>query len=301
EVQKGNAPEERKLQRLFRNAEASRMIKRCNDFGAGGVSVAIGELAEGLDIDLNAVPKKYEGLDGTELAISESQERMAVVVETADAPRFLQLAESENLEATVVARVTDSERLRMNWNGKTIVDVSRAFLDSNGAEKHITAAPAAPQEWRREVTGGFAENLRSMAGDLNVCSKRGLGERFDSTIGAGTVLMPFGGKNQLTPIQAMAHKISVEKGSTDDCSVMSWGYNPYITEKSPAHGAYLAVVESVCKLIATGAEFSGVYLSFQEYFERLGRSAEAWGKPLAALLGAFRAQMSLGVAAIGVK
>ncbi|MCD8065766.1 MAG: phosphoribosylformylglycinamidine synthase [Oscillospiraceae bacterium] len=301
EVQKGNAPEERKLQRLFRNAEASRMIKRCNDFGAGGVSVAIGELAEGLDIDLNAVPKKYEGLDGTELAISESQERMAVVVEAADAPRFLQLAESENLEATVVARVTDSERLRMSWNGKTIVDVSRAFLDSNGAEKHITAAPAAPQDWRREVAGSFAENFRSMAGDLNVCSKRGLGERFDSTIGAGTVLMPFGGKNQLTPIQAMAHKISVEKGSTDDCSVMSWGYNPYITEKSPAHGAYLAVVESVCKLVAAGAEFSGVYLSFQEYFERLGRSAEAWGKPLAALLGAFRAQMALGVAAIGGK
>ena len=301
EVQKGNAPEERKLQRLFRNGEACRMIKRCNDFGAGGVSVAIGELADGLEIDLNAVPKKYEGLDGTELAISESQERMAVVVAPEDVDRFLTLADSENLQAVPVAVVKAEPRLVMNWNGKAIVDISREFLNSNGAEKHITAAPEKPQPYGRQVNGGFAENYTALADDLNICSKRGLAEQFDSTIGAGTVLMPFGGRNQLTPIQAMVQKISVEKRHTDDCSLMAWGYNPFISEKSPYHGAYLAVIESVSKLIATGAEFSDVYLTFQEYFERLGKDEKRWGKPLAALLGAFKAQTDLGIAAIGGK
>ena len=301
EVQKGNAPEERKLQRLFRNAEASRMIKRCNDFGAGGVSVAIGELAEGLRIDLNAVPKKYEGLDGTELAISESQERMAVVVEAGDVKHFLQLADAENLAATPVAVVQEEPRLQMHWNGKTVVDLSRAFLDTNGAEKHITAEVKAPEFWQQEVRGTFSGLMSDMAGSLSCCSRRGLSERFDSTIGAGTVLMPFGGKYQQTPIQAMVQKISMEEKHTDTCSFMAWGYNPYISEKSPYHGSYLAVVESVCKLVATGARFEDVYLSFQEYFERLGRDSHRWGKPLSALLGAFEAQMGLGIAAIGGK
>ena len=301
EVQKGNAPEERKLQRLFRNGEACRLIKRCNDFGAGGVSVAIGELADGLDIDLNAVPKKYDGLDGTELAISESQERMAVVVEEKDVARFLELAASENLEATVVAVVKDDPRLTMMWNGVKIVDISRDFLNSNGAEKHITVAPAAPADFERQVEGSFTDNYTALAGDLNVCSKRGLSERFDSTIGAGTVLMPFGGKNQQTPIQAMVHKISVEKKHTNAVSLMAWGYNPYIAEKSPYHSAYLAVVESVAKLIATGAKYEDVYLTFQEYFEKPGKDPARWGKPMAALLGAFRAQLDYGIASIGGK
>ena len=301
EVQKGNAPEERKLQRLFRNGEASRLIKRCNDFGAGGVSVAIGELADGLEIDLNAVPKKYDGLDGTELAISESQERMAVVVEAKDAVRFLELAATENLNAVPVAVVTESPRLVMNWNGKKICDISREFLNSNGAAKHMDAAAEKAQSYGKTVTGSFAENFLAVASDLNTCSKRGLSERFDSTIGAGTVLMPFGGKYQLTPIQAMVQKISVEKKHTDDCSFMAFGYNPFITSASPYHGAYLAVVESVCKLIASGASFEDTYLTFQEYFERLGKDPKRWGKPLAALLGAFRAQMELGIGAIGGK
>ncbi len=301
EVQKGNAPEERKLQRLFRNAEACRMIKRCNDFGAGGVSVAIGELADGLRIDLNAVPKKYDGLDGTELAISESQERMAVVVEPRDVARFLEIADSENLEATVVAQVQETPRLQMDWNGRTIVDLSREFLNSNGAEKHIDIAPEAPQDYKKEIPSDFAAGYRALAQDLNVCSKRGLSERFDSTIGAGTVLMPFGGRNQLTPIQAMAQKISVERKHTNDCSLMAWGFNPYISEKSPYHGAYLAVVESVCKLIATGAAFRDVYLTFQEYFEKPQHDPARWGQPLAALLGAFEAQLALGIGAIGGK
>ncbi len=301
EVQKGNAPEERKLQRLFRNAEASKLIKRCNDFGAGGVSVAIGELADGLTIDLNAVPKKYEGLDGTEIAISESQERMAVVVEAKDVARFLELALTENLNAVPVATVTEEARLVMHWNGKKICDISREFLNSNGADKHISVAPAAPTAYKKEVSGTFTENFMNVATDLNTCSKRGLSERFDSTIGAGTVLMPFGGKNQLTPIQAMVQKISVEKKHTDDCSFMSFGYNPFITTASPYHGAYLAVIESVSKLIASGAKFEDVYLTFQEYFERLNKDPQRWGKPLAALLGAFKAQMNLGIGSIGGK
>ncbi len=301
EVQKGNAPEERKLQRLFRNPEASRLIKRCNDFGAGGVSVAIGELADGLEIDLNAVPKKYDGLDGTELAISESQERMAVVVAAADVERFRALADSENLEATVVARVTEHPYLVMNWNGKKIVNIARQFLDSNGAEKHIDITPDAPRAFSKEIPTDFKKGYLELAEDLNVCSKRGLSERFDSTIGAGTVLMPFGGKNQRTPIQAMVNKVSAEKKDTSTCSLMAWGYNPFIAEKSPYHSAYLAVVESVAKLIATGAKFEEVYLSFQEYFEKPMKDGRRWGKPLAALLGAFMAQKGLEIAAIGGK
>ncbi len=301
EVQKGNAPEERKLQRLFRNKRASLMIKRCNDFGAGGVSVAIGELADGIDIDLNAVPKKYEGLDGTELAISESQERMAVVVEPHNVEEFIKIAESENLEATVVAKIKAQPRLTMSWNGKNIVDISREFLNSNGAEKHIDIAPAAVKDFNKQVGDDFKSEYLRLADDLNICSKRGLSERFDSTIGAGTVLMPFGGKHQQTPIQAMVQKVSVEQKHTDNCSLMAWGYNPFITEKSPYHGAYLAVVESVCKLIATGTDFKDVYLTFQEYFCRPGKDAARWGQPLAALLGAFRAQKDFGIAAIGGK
>ncbi len=301
EVQKGNAPEERKLQRLFRNKEASLLIKRCNDFGAGGVSVAIGELADGLEIDLNKVPKKYDGLDGTELAISESQERMAVVVEPKDVEKFMELAASENLEATVVAEVKAEPRLVMKWNGRDIVNISREFLNSNGAEKHIVITPDAPQDYRRKVGGDFKKQYKALAGDLNVCSKRGLSERFDSTIGAGTVIMPFGGKNQLTPNQAMVQKVSMEEKHTKSCSVMAWGYNPFITEKSPYHGAYLAVVESVSKLIATGASFEDVYLTFQEYFERPNRDGRRWGKPLAALLGSLKAQLDLECASIGGK
>ena len=301
EVQKGNAPEERKLQRLFRNPEASRLIKRCNDFGAGGVSVAIGELADGLVIDLDAVPRKYEGLDGTELAISESQERMAVVVAKDDVEAFLALSDAENLSAVPVAVVSAERRLIMNWEGEKIVNLSRDFLDTNGADRHICAEAAAPESWEKRVSGDFCSELRKMAGSLRCCSRRGLSERFDSTIGAGSVLMPFGGRLQLTPVQAMVQKFPLEHGTTDDCSFMAWGFNPEISEKSPYHGAYLAVVESVAKLLATGAEFRDVYLSFQEYFERLGHDRLRWGKPLSALLGAFEAQMQLGVAAIGGK
>ena len=301
EVQKGNAPEERKLQRLFRNPEAARLIKRCNDFGAGGVSVAIGELADGLRIDLNAVPRKYEGLDGTELAISESQERMAVVVAPEDERRFLALAEAENLQACRVALVTEEPRLVMDWNGARIVDLSREFLNSNGAEKHIEIETVCPAAEAPLPELSFAEACACLTEDLNLCSHRGLAERFDSTIGAGTVLMPFGGRNQLTPIQAMVQKVSVEQGHTDDCSLMAYGFDPWLSERSPYHGAYLAVVDSVSKLVASGAKFEDLYLSFQEYFEKPGRDPKRWGKPLSALLGAFRAQMELGIAAIGGK
>lgn len=304
EVQKGNAPEERKLQRLFRNPEFSKLIKRCNDFGAGGVAVAVGELADSLEINLDAVPKKYEGLDGTELALSESQERMATVVEAGDVDKLIALANEENLNAVIVAEVTDSGRMRMHWRGTTIVDLSREFLNTNGADKHVTAdvAPAgdwrgASREWARQED--FNASFLGMASDLNVASKQGLSERFDSTVGAGTVLMPFGGTRQATPIQAMANTLPA-LGETTNCSVMSWGYNPYVTEASPYHGAYLAVVESVSKLIATGASFDETYLSFQEYFERMD-SASTWGKPTAALLGTIKAQLGLGVAAIGGK
>ncbi len=302
EVQKGNAPEERKLQRLFRNKEASTLIKRCNDFGAGGVSVAIGELADGLLINLNAVPKKYDGLDGTELAISESQERMAVVVAPCDVDKFKALADSENLEATVVATVTEEPRLVMNHDGRKIVDLSREFLNSNGAEKHIDISVEKGSDYAKDLPEGtFKEKLEALAGDLNICSKRGLSERFDSTIGAGTVLMPFGGKYQMTPNQAMAAKIPVEKKFTDTTSVMAWGYNPFITEKSPYHGAYLAVSESISKLVATGAPLDDCYLTFQEYFKKPTTDPKRWGQPLGALLGAFSAQLDYGVASVGGK
>lgn len=301
EVQKGNAPEERKLQRLFRNPEASKLIKRCNDFGAGGVSVAIGELAEGLDINLDEVRKKYAGLDGTELAISESQERMAVVVSADDAEKFINLAVRENLEATIVAKVTAKKRLTMRWNGDVIVDLSRDFLNSNGAPKHTTAYGVKPAAFDKKVPADVEKGCFDLVKDLNVCSKRGLGERFDSTIGSGTVLMPFGGKKQLTPLQAMVHKIPVLKGDTTTCSVMSYGFNPYISEKSPYHGAYLAVIESVSKVIAAGGDYKSIHLSFQEYFEKLRNDPKRWGKPLSALLGGLDAQLDLGIGAIGGK
>jgi phosphoribosylformylglycinamidine synthase len=301
EVQKGNALEERKLQRLFRNPTAARMIKRCNDFGAGGVSVAVGELADGLSVDLDCVPKKYEGLDGTELAISESQERMAVVVSEEDAAAFQAMADQENLEATRIAHVTEEPFLRMQWQGKEIVHLSRAFLDTNGAEKHSQALTPKPENWHAEIPETFSAGFRNLVTSLNGCSKQALSQRFDSTIGAGTVLMPFGGKYQKTPIQAMVNKISCEHGNTDDCSVMAWGCNPQILDRDPYAGAYLAVAESVAKLAAAGAWGQPVYLSFQEYFPHLGTDPEKWGKPVAALLGAFEAQIRLHTAAIGGK
>ena len=301
EVQKGNAPIERKLQRLFRTKEATLLIKRCNDFGAGGVSVAIGELADGLAIDLDAVPKKYEGLDGTELAISESQERMAVVLAPQDVEAFVKLAHEENLDATVVATVTEDPRLTMTWKGNTIVNISRNFLNSNGAEKRARVLVYDCQDYKVDWKGEtWAEKMQNLVTDLNVCSKKGLSERFDSTIGAATVLMPFGGKYQLTPAQAMAAKLPVS-GETTTCSGMAWGYNPYLMEKKQYSGAYLAVVESISKLVASGFRYEDAYLTFQEYFERLGDVPERWGKPFAALLGALMAQVDLGVAAIGGK
>ena len=301
EVQKGNAPMERKLQRLFRRGDACRLIKRCNDFGAGGVSVAIGELADGLAIDLDAVPKKYEGLDGTELAISESQERMAVVLAPQDVEAFVKLAHEENLDATVVATVTEDPRLTMTWKGNTIVNISRNFLNSNGAEKRARVLVYDCQDYKVDWQGDtWAEKMKNLVTDLNVCSKKGLSERFDSTIGAATVLMPFGGKYQLTPAQAMAAKLPVS-GETTTCSGMAWGYNPYLMEKKQYSGAYLAVVESISKLVASGFRYEDAYLTFQEYFERLGDAPERWGKPFAALLGALMAQVDLGVAAIGGK
>ena len=301
EVQKGNAPIERKLQRLFRREDACRMIKRCNDFGAGGVSVAIGELADGLSIDLNKVTKKYEGLDGTELAISESQERMAVAVAAKDADAFIALANAENLEATVVATVTEEKRMREYWNGKAIVDLSREFLSSNGAERHADAHILPGRVWQPQWAGNtFAEKMESLVTDLNVCSQKGLGERFDSTIGAATVLMPYGGKYQLTPAMAMAAKLPVD-GETTTCSGMAWGFNPYLSEADPYRGAYLAVVESVTKLVCAGFSHQDMYLTFQEYFEHMNEDPTRWGKPLAALLGALDAQMGLGIASIGGK
>jgi len=302
EVQKGNAPTERKLQRLFRNPSVTRMIKRCNDFGAGGVSVAIGELADGLDIDLDAVPKKYEGLNGTELAISESQERMAVVLAKEDVPAFMEEARKENIEATLVASIKADKRLTMTWRGKTLVDLSRAFLNSNGARKRAAALVEKGEKKLYVVPGGtLTEKLSALMSDLNVCSKKGLVERFDSTIGAATVVMPFGGKHQLTPVQTMAAKMPLVHGTTTTCSGMAYGYNPYLSEQNPYEGAYLAVAESLAKLCAAGFSRRDAYLTFQEYFERLGTKPERWGKPLAALLGALDAQLNFQVAAIGGK
>ena len=301
EVQKGNAPEERKLQRLFRNPEATKLIKRCNDFGAGGVSVAIGELADGLEIDLNAVPKKYDGLDGTELAISESQERMAVVVAPEDADKFRALASKENLESTPVAVVKSEPRLRMNWNGKTIVDISREFLNSNGAEKHTDVA--VPDVKVSYSTGrkNTSADWEGMVTDLNICSQRGLVQRFDSTIGGATVLMPFSGKTQQTPVQAMAAKLPVLNAKTDTTSIMAWGFDPAVSTQSPYHGAVCAVVESIAKVVAAGGTYEHCWLTFQEYFERTQGKPERWGKPFAALLGAYRAQLEMGCGAIGGK
>ena len=301
EVQKGNAPIERKLQRLFRREDACKMIKRCNDFGAGGVSVAIGELADGLYIDLNKVTKKYDGLDGTELAISESQERMAVALAPEDVDNFIAIANEENLEATPVAKVTEEKRLNMVWNGVSIVNISREFLNSNGAEKHQNVHVEKATVWQPQWEGlTFSQKMKNMVGDLNVCSKKGLSERFDSTIGAATVLMPFGGAYQLTPQNAMVAKLPVD-GETSTCSGMAWGFNPYLMSADQYKGARLAVVESVTKLVATGFRYEDAYLTFQEYFERLGTAPERWGKPLAALLGALDAQIGLGIASIGGK
>ena len=312
EVQKGNPPEERKIQRLFRNPTVTKMIKRCNDFGAGGVSVAIGELADGLSIDLDAVPKKYEGLDGTELAISESQERMAVVVAPEQVADFLAEAAKENLQAVPVATVTAEPRLKMQWKNQTIVDISRAFLNSNGAPKYTDIKVTKPdatkiqelfqQFAQNEIQGHtYAEKLCSCLSNLNVCSQKGLVERFDSTIGAGTVTMPFGGTHQLTPTPFMAAKLPVLHGKTNTASVMSYGFNPQIAEISPYHGALLAVVDSVAKLVAAGMDYETLWLTLQEYFEKTNHQPERWGKPFAALLGAFEAQMQLGIAAIGGK
>ncbi len=304
EVQKGNPPEERKIQRLFRNGDVTRMIKRCNDFGAGGVSVAIGELADGLEIDLDLVPKKYDGLDGTELAISESQERMAVVVAKEDAQKFLDAADRENLMATVVAKVTEQPRLVMFWRGKRIVDLSREFLGSNGAAKYtkvIAKAPAQKAHCCKNKDLSVKEKFETIMADLNVCSQRGLSDRFDSTIGANTVVMPYGGKTQLTPSQAMVAKIPMLHGETNTCSIMSWGFNPYISDQDQFKGAQLAVVESIAKIIASGGSRSRCWLSFQEYFEKIGTDPEKWGKPFQSLLGGLKAQLELGCAAIGGK
>ncbi|MDU5039012.1 MAG: phosphoribosylformylglycinamidine synthase [Clostridium perfringens] len=302
EVQKGNAPTERKIQRLFRNKEVAQMIKRCNDFGAGGVSVAIGELCRGIDIDLNKVPKKYEGLDGTELAISESQERMAVVISSENADRFIKLSEEENLEATIVAEVTENDRLRMNWKDKTIVDIKRSFLDTNGAKQEISLKVKSPSVYPYEIKNcDIKEEWLKSLRNLNVCSQKGLIERFDSTIGGGTVLMPLGGKYQLTPAEGMAAKIPVLGGESKDASLMTYGFNPYLGVWSPFHMAFYSVIESVTKIAAMGGDYKKVRLTFQEYFEKLLRDEEKWGKPFAALLGAYKAQMDLGLPAIGGK
>ncbi|MBQ9347178.1 MAG: phosphoribosylformylglycinamidine synthase, partial [Oscillibacter sp.] len=330
EVQKGNAPEERKLQRLFRDGSVTRLIKRCNDFGAGGVSVAVGELADGLEIDLDAVRKKYEGLDGTELAISESQERMAVVVAPEDAEAFMAAAKGENLEAYPVAVVTEEPRVVMRWQGETIVSLSRAFLNTNGAEKHISVSVPIPDSKADAVrTKGSADKtrtedaldtlpgmelaghaepdskpdtLRAVASSLDCASRRGLAERFDSTIGAGSILMPFGGKYQRTPAQAMAALLPVLPGQeTEDGSVMAWGFDPYHMSENPYQGARESVILSLAKLTAAGCDYRTAYLTFQEYFEKLGQDPCRWGKPFAALLGALDAQMEFGTAAIGGK
>ena len=284
------------------NKEVAQMIKRCNDFGAGGVSVAIGELCRGIDIDLNKVPKKYEGLDGTELAISESQERMAVVVEAKNAKRFIELSEEENLESTIVAEVTDTDRLRMMWKDKTIVDLKRTFLDTNGAKQEISLKVKSPSEYPYKVKESnvkekWIESLRN----LNVCSQKGLIERFDSTIGGGTVLMPLGGKYQLTPAEGMAAKIPVLGGESKEASLMTYGFNPYLGVWSPFHMAFYSVIESVTKIAAMGGDYRKVRLTFQEYFEKLLKDKEKWGKPFSALLGAYKAQMDLGLPAIGGK
>lgn len=309
EVQKGNPPEERKIQRFFRNKELSRLIKKCNDFGAGGVAVAIGELADSLEIDLDQVPKKYEGLDGTELAISESQERMAVVLNPNDVDRFVNIAESENLETAVVAKVTDTGRLIMKWRGKEILNISRAFLDTNGVMEECNILVKQPSAYDYnsiynkksnkpyDLARKWIENLS----DLNVAAQKGLVERFDSTIGAGTVLMPFGGKYQMTSTEGMVSKIPLIDGETDTCTIMTHGFDPYLSTWSPYHGAQYAVIHSLAKIVAMGGDYRNARLTLQEYFEKLNFDEEKWGKPFSAMLGAFNAQIQLGIPAIGGK
>ncbi|MCI8835881.1 MAG: phosphoribosylformylglycinamidine synthase [Ruminococcus sp.] len=305
EVQKGNPPTERKIQRLFRREEVSRLIKKCNDFGAGGVSVAIGELAEGLRVDLDRVPKKYAGLDGTEIAISESQERMAVVVDPKDVPQFLAYAKEENLEATEVAVVTESPRLVLVWRGKEIVNISRAFLDTNGAHQETDVEVEIPEKEdslfiRKDVTDVRGKWLSTLA-DLNVCSQKGLVEMFDGSIGAGSVFMPHGGKYQLTETQTMVAKVPVQNGTTDSVSMMSYGFDPYLSSWSPYHGAVYAVTESVAKIVASGGDYRKIRFTFQEYFRRMTEDPRRWSQPFAALLGAYAAQLGFGLPSIGGK
>jgi phosphoribosylformylglycinamidine synthase len=317
EVQKGNPPTERKLQRLFRRPEVTTLIKKCNDFGAGGVSVAIGELADGLDVNLDLVPKKYAGLDGTELAISESQERMALVVDPADADKLLEYAREENLEAVKVATVTEEPRLVLKWRGKKIVDISRAFLNTNGAHQETTAEVEMPDENVKPFAGidakGSTEDYSNagadvktkwldIMSDLNVASERGLVEMFDSTIGANTVTMQYGGRYQLSPMQTMVATVPMlGRRTTDSVSMMSYGLDPYLLSWSPYHGAVYAVIDSVAKIAAAGGDVSKIRLTFQEYFERMTEDATRWGKPLSALLGAYSAQIGLGLPSIGGK
>ncbi len=306
EVQKGNPPTERKIQRLFRREEVSRLIKKCNDFGAGGVSVAIGELADGLTVDLDKVPKKYAGLDGTELAISESQERMAVVVDPKDVDQFLAYAAEENLEAVAVATVTEEPRLVLTWRGKDIVNISRAFLDTNGAHQETEVYVEIPHRVesyfnKKEETRSFEEICKDTLSNLNVCSQKGLVEMFDSSIGAATVTMPYGGKYQMTPIQTMIAKLPLLEGESDTVTMMSYGFDPYLSKWSPFHGAVYAITESIAKIVASGGDYRNIRLTFQEYFKRLGEDKTRWGQPVAALLGAYQAQIGFGLAAIGGK
>ena len=305
EVQKGNPPTERKIQRLFRREEVSRLIKKCNDFGAGGVSVAIGELADGLRVELDKVPKKYAGLDGTEIAISESQERMAVVVDPKDVAEFMKYAKEENLEATEVAVVTESPRLVLVWRGKEIVNISRAFLNTNGAHQETAVEVEMPEKdgslFRREEVGDVREKWLSTLADLNVCSQKGLVEMFDGSIGAGSVFMPHGGKYQMTETQAMVAKVPVQKGETDSVSMMSYGFDPYLSSWSPYHGAVYAVTESVAKIVAAGGDHSKIRFTFQEYFRRMTEDPKRWSQPFAALLGAYAAQIGFGLPSIGGK
>jgi phosphoribosylformylglycinamidine synthase len=322
EVQKGNAPEERKIQRLFRNPEVTRLIKKSNDFGAGGVSVAIGELADGLEIDLNAVKTKYKGLNGTELAISESQERMSVVVAPEDVETFFEHCRIENIEATVIARITDDHRLKIKWNGNTIVNIYREFINTSGVRQktnvqvHLSPVPSQISNLKLHLLNpppaGEISNPNThyslltthyslLLSDLNVASKKNIIEMFDSTIGASTVLMPFGGKYQLTETQASVQKLPVRHGYTDTCSILSFGYNPFISECSPFHGAQYAIIEAMAKLVAVGGDYRKIRFTFQEYFEKLGKDEEKWGKPFAALLGALIVQNFFHLPAIGGK
>jgi phosphoribosylformylglycinamidine synthase len=314
EVQKGNAPTERKLQRLFRRPEVSSLIKKCNDFGAGGVSVAIGELADGLDINLDLVPKKYAGLDGTELSISESQERMAVVVDPKDADKFLDYAAEENLEAVKVAVVTKEPRLVLKWRGKKVVDIRRSFLDTNGAHQETTVKVdlpekeenyfhqiAAPKAREGLAKGDVRAAWVGELNDLNVCSQKGLVERFDSSIGAATVVMPYGGQYQMTETQAMVAKLPILHGKSDTVTMMSYGFDPYLSSWSPYHGAVYAVTESIARIVANGGDYHKLHFTFQEFFKRMTEDPERWSQPFTALLGAYDAQLGYGIASIGGK